>query len=94
MVSGSRDAAVVVLRDLRPLDRRKTYQMWLVDVSNRARSIGLTNGRSAQPTIVEGGVAGQTSFAVTVEPRGGSEQPTVSPTGGLEPVVHLDLPVA
>ncbi len=94
MVSGRRDAAVIVLRDLRPLDRGKTYQMWLIDRSNTARSIGLTNGRASRPTVVDGGVTGQTDFAVTVEPRGGSDRPTLPPAGGLEPVVHLDLPVA
>ncbi|MGC4943533.1 anti-sigma factor [Kribbella sp. DT2] len=92
MVSSSRDAAVVLLRDLPPLDHGRTYQLWLVDDANTARSIGLTSGGSTRPTIVTGGVSGQTDFAVTVEPRGGSDHPTLPPAGGLEPAVHLDLP--
>ncbi|MEV8372118.1 anti-sigma factor [Kribbella sp. NPDC056861] len=89
VLSGRKDAAVVLVRDLKPLTSRQTYQLWLIDGAQNARSIGLTDGRSLKPTVVTGGIAGQVAFSVTVEPRGGSVRPTVPATGELQPVVPL-----
>jgi anti-sigma-K factor RskA len=90
VLSGRQDAAVVLIRDLKPLTGHKTYQLWLIDGSQNARSIGLTDGKSLKPTVVTGGVAGQVAFGVTIEPRGGSVRPTMPASGGLQPVVPLD----
>jgi anti-sigma-K factor RskA len=89
VVSKQKDAAVVLVRGLKPLQGRKTYQLWLVDSAKHARSIGLTNGRSLQPTVVTGGVSDQVAFSVTVEPDGGSAQPTAPADGVPQPVVNL-----
>ncbi|MEV6418108.1 anti-sigma factor [Kribbella sp. NPDC051718] len=89
VLSRQQDAAVVVVRDLKPLTGRKTYQLWLVDGSHNARSIGLTDGKSLTPTVVTSGVAGKETFGVTIEPRGGSARPTL-PAGDLQPVVQLN----
>ncbi|GAA0963531.1 anti-sigma factor [Kribbella koreensis] len=89
VLSSRQDAAVVLIRDLKPLPGHQTYQLWLIDAAHHARSIGLsTAGTTLRPTVVNGGVSGQTDLAVTVEPDGGSATPTV-PSGGLQPVVPL-----
>ncbi len=94
VLSGQQGAAVVLIRDLKPLTGGKTYQMWLIDASHNARSIGLTDGKSLRPTVVTGGVTGKVAFAVTVEPYGGSSHPTLPSSGSLEPVVQLPAPTA
>jgi anti-sigma-K factor RskA len=90
VLSGHNDAATVVVRDLEPLKGHKTYQLWLIDGAQRARSIGLTDGKSVRPTVVTGGVNGNVAFGVTVEPRGGSASPTLPAAGPLQPVVNLE----
>lgn len=92
VLSGHTDAAVVLVRDLKPLTGRKTYQMWLINGSHQARSIGLTNGKSIRPTVVTAGVTGSVAFGITIEPQRGSTYPTLPTTGGLQPVVRLDTP--
>lgn len=71
-----RDAAVVLLRDLRKPPDGRTYQLWLMDQSQAARSIGLAEGGSSQ-TLVDGGVADKVAFGLTIEPAGGSRSPTL-----------------
>jgi anti-sigma-K factor RskA len=89
VLSKQQDAAVVLVRDLKPLQGRKTYQLWFVDAAKQARSIGLTDGASLQPAVVTGGVSDQVAFSVTVEPDGGSARPTLPADGVPQPVVNL-----
>ncbi|WP_020385201.1 anti-sigma factor [Kribbella catacumbae] len=89
VMSQQQDAAVVLVRGLKPLTGRKTYQLWLIDGSRNARSIGLTDGKSPHPTVVNGGVAGKVALGVTIEPRDGSTTPTLPSGGVLQPVVQL-----
>ncbi|WP_328325679.1 anti-sigma factor [Kribbella sp. NBC_00382] len=79
MVASSRgDAAVVVLSSLPALPSEKTYQLWLIDKSKAAHSIGLAEASSSSQTkILAGGVTGKVAFGITVEPKGGSRQPTM-----------------
>jgi anti-sigma-K factor RskA len=75
VASPGRDAAVVVLSGLPALPSKKTYQLWLIDSSKAAHSVGLAS--SSQTKILAGGVTGKVAFGVTVEPEGGSQQPTM-----------------
>ncbi|MFK4087720.1 anti-sigma factor domain-containing protein [Kribbella sp. NPDC020789] len=77
VMSARADAAVVVLHDLRKPPSGKVWQMWLMDASQKARSIGLTSGDIT--TVVQGNVVGQTTFGLTEEPAGGSPKPTTEP---------------
>ncbi|MET7279452.1 anti-sigma factor [Kribbella sp. NPDC005582] len=77
VMSARADAVVVVLHDLRKPPSGKVWQMWLMDASQKARSIGLTSGDVA--TVIQGGVVGQTTFGLTEEPAGGSPKPTTDP---------------
>ncbi|WBQ03875.1 anti-sigma factor [Kribbella sp. CA-293567] len=94
VLSVRQDAAVVLVRDLKPLASRMTYQLWLIDGAQNARSIGLTDGKSLRPAVVTGGVTSGVAFGVTVEPRGGSSRPTLPSRGGLQPVLPLGTPTA
>ncbi|CRK58725.1 FIG111991: hypothetical protein [Alloactinosynnema sp. L-07] len=67
----------------------KTYQVWLIGDSPAPKSIGVfepdQNGRAA---LVDGsGVHDAKAIGVTVEPDGGSDQPTTPP------VMEMTLPV-
>ncbi len=94
VLSAHQDAAVVLVRGLKPLTGRRTYQLWLIDGSHNARSIGLTDGKSLHPTVISHGTTGKVAFGVTIEPRGGSARPTLPSGGDLEPVVQLSTSTA
>ena len=58
----------------------KTYQLWYIDASGSARSAGLvttSDGNSTQ--LLQGTINGATTVGMTVEPSGGSTQPTTKP---------------
>jgi hypothetical protein len=63
----------------------KVYQLWLIGAGhNKIRSEGLLvthNGRSG-PTLISGVLRGDT-FGITLEPPGGTVQPTVTPIVGI-----------
>ncbi|MEU4396796.1 anti-sigma factor [Kribbella sp. NPDC023855] len=78
VASNRRDAAIVVLRDLRQLPADQTYQLWLIDTSKTAHSIGFAGDMTHDQTkIIAGGVTGKVAFGLTVEPAGGSAKPTM-----------------
>jgi anti-sigma-K factor RskA len=73
--------ALVITDGLTPLDASaKTYQMWALH-GDQAESIGLmqadTRGHAA--TVVSFDAARTGAIAITIEPAGGSPQPTSSP---------------
>jgi anti-sigma-K factor RskA len=85
--SASRHQMVLTTSGLPPLTAGKVYQLWLIGKKhvNLIRSEGLlavsANGGSG-PVLISGALAGDT-FGVTVEPPGGSIQPTVPPIVGI-----------
>ncbi len=71
---------------LPPLTAGKVYQLWLIGHKpNKIRSEGLLaiphHGRTG-PVLISGVLAGDI-FGVTVEPAGGTIQPTVNPIVGI-----------
>jgi len=72
---------VVTASGLPPLKAGKVYQLWLIGAhGNRIRSEGLLavhNGRSG-PVLISGVLKGDL-FGITLEPPGGTIQPTVAP---------------
>jgi anti-sigma-K factor RskA len=86
VVSRERGRAVFVAAGLPALPAARTYQLWVVDRSG-TRSAGLVEvgagGRVAR--LLDGRVTGHERVAMTVERRGGAEQPT------SEPVMVVDL---
>ena len=79
--SASRHQIVVTTRGLPALRAGKVYQLWLIGSNgNRIRSEGLLvlhNGRTG-PVLISGVLSGDI-FGVTLEPAGGTVQPTVKP---------------
>ncbi|WP_030677295.1 anti-sigma factor [Streptomyces sp. NRRL B-1347] len=86
VVSGSRDRAALLTSGLAEPPRGKVYQLWFDD-KGAMRSAGLMDpGRAATATLMKGPVGDATGMGITVEPAGGSPEPT-SP-----PVALVDLP--
>lgn len=77
VVSSSRGQLMFASSDLRPLGASKTYEMWLIGPDG-ARSAGLLDGGGARTALLA--MPGDAArFGVTVEPAGGSDQPTTTP---------------
>ncbi|PKT68090.1 anti-sigma factor [Streptomyces populi] len=79
VVSASRDRAVFAVSRMAPPPGGKVYQLWFAD-GGKMRSAGLMDpGRSSQAVLMQGAVDGASGIGVTVEPAGGSKQPTSAP---------------
>jgi anti-sigma-K factor RskA len=83
VASASEGRAVVTLSGLGALPDGRVHQLWLMRPSVQPRSLGLFHGDT--PLVTSGLTKAATSLAVTVEPAGGSAQPT------SQPVVQLAL---
>ncbi|GII03365.1 anti-sigma factor [Planobispora takensis] len=90
VISRSRDRLVFVSSGLSPLPESSTYQLWRIGPSGTT-SAGLlrpdASGGDPPPVVVEG-IGGTATMGVTVEPAGGSRQPTSTP------LIMLTLPEA
>ncbi|WP_333735716.1 anti-sigma factor [Streptomyces sp. IBSBF 2806] len=79
VVSHSRDRAVFVVSGMARPPGGKVYQLWFDD-GGTMRSAGLMDpGRRDQAVLMQGGVDRASGMGVTVEPGGGSKQPTTTP---------------
>ncbi len=80
VLSASRGEAVLLVDGMAPAPQDHTYELWLLD-EEAATSAGLfdvdADGRSLQ--LIDGDLAGAGAVGVTVEPEGGSPQPTTEP---------------
>lgn len=73
--SKSKDSAVIVASELPALKGSKVYQVWLVkDDFPRSQGVFQTSG-----AMIMKGLVGVDHVAITVEPKGGSQQPTTAP---------------
>jgi anti-sigma-K factor RskA len=73
--------AVVTTADLPSLPGTRVYQLWVMTSSGAARSAGLltvTSAGSTTPVLADGVRSGD-EFGITVEPAGGTAQPTTTP---------------
>jgi anti-sigma-K factor RskA len=80
VVSRSLGKVAYTTAGLPPLPRSKVYQLWLLGPP-RTRSAGLLPPPVAGRTVplLAAGLASGDSFGVTVEPAGGTAQPTTAP---------------
>jgi anti-sigma-K factor RskA len=78
IVSPSRNAAVAVLDGLPDPGADKDYQLWMIDAA--PRDVGVIPGGTGRQYIA--GLA--PTFAVTVEPAGGSASPSLPPVGQIK----------
>ncbi len=73
------DRAVLVAEDMPPAPEGKTYQIWVIK-GDTPRPSGLFEAEgNSIAAVVEKTVEGADAVAVTVEPEGGSKQPTTDP---------------
>jgi anti-sigma-K factor RskA len=73
--SASKDSAVIVASNLPALTHSRVYQVWLVkDDSPASQGTFASSG-----TMIMKGLHGVDHVAITVEPKGGSKQPTTAP---------------
>ncbi|MEU9138829.1 anti-sigma factor [Streptomyces sp. NPDC048404] len=77
VASASERRAVVTLSGLGTPSGGRVHQLWLMRPNEKPRSLGLFDGDT--PLVADELNTNATSLAVTVEPHGGSEQPTTSP---------------
>ncbi|MFJ9544447.1 anti-sigma factor domain-containing protein, partial [Streptomyces sp. NPDC101225] len=78
-VSRSRDRAVFTVSGMTAPPAGKVYELWFDD-GGTMRPAGLMNpGRGNQAVLMTGAVDGASGMGVTVEPTGGSRQPTSAP---------------
>jgi len=86
-VSESRDEMAVDTRDLPELDAQHVYQIWTVHGADMVSAAILSNPESGAAMGLPNGA---TEVAMTVEPSGGSEQPTTAPIVQLDPYDVLE----
>lgn len=77
--STTQDSAVLFARDLPNPGKDKVYQVWMITGSSpTSQGTFVDHG-----TMVMKGVSGADQVAVTIEPKGGSEQPTTPPVATI-----------
>lgn len=86
VASADRDRAVFLASGMAAPPRDKVYQLWFDD-GGTMRSAGLMDpGRTGQAVLMRGPVNDAAGVGITVEPAGGSKQPT------SEPIVLMEMP--
>lgn len=85
VVSRSEGAAVIVTEDMAPAPDGKVYELWLQTPDGEMEPAGLMPDDPDATVLLEGDATEATGVGVTVEPDGGSPQPT------SEPVLLLEL---
>jgi anti-sigma factor RsiW len=80
VVSRSEARAVFAADDLPALAEDKVYELWYAAEAGDLRPAGLLPGTAEQPSrVLEGPLAGAVAVGITIEPAGGSRQPTTDP---------------
>ncbi|MBG0739474.1 anti-sigma factor [Paeniglutamicibacter antarcticus] len=83
-ISGSKDGAVVTMDGVSAPPPGKVYQMWLIPKNGSAPiSQGTMDAAALSKSATITGVDAASAFAVTVEPDGGSQKPTLPPLAAL-----------
>lgn len=81
VVSRRRDAALVVIDNGRDPGAGRTYQLWTVRADHGRTTFvpDRTFDRPNGPIILTGDIRSAAALGITVEPEGGSRQPTTTP---------------
>ncbi|WP_187776306.1 anti-sigma factor [Antrihabitans cavernicola] len=84
--SKSKDAAILLMDNVAPPTDGKVFQMWFITGNNAPVSAGILDAAQVSPassTVVKG-LGNASKLALTVEPSGGSAQPTTTPFIALD----------
>jgi len=82
--SQQRGQAVLVADGLTPPPSGQTYQIWYLDSSGAATSAGFVPEGEHSAVLLQGSPANAAAVGVTLEPSGGSAQPTTKPVLAVE----------
>ncbi|QKW10465.1 anti-sigma factor [Streptomyces sp. NA04227] len=84
VVSRERDRAVFAADGLPRPEGGRVYQLWFDD-GGRMRPAGLLDANgNARPVLMDGRIGSATGMGITVEPAGGSPQPTSRPVAVMQ----------
>lgn len=83
--SKSQDKAVITTDDMVNAPAGKDHELWFIMPGDRFVSAGLMPDLADQTVVLDGAAADALAVGITVEPDGGSEQPTT------EPIALFDL---
>ena len=76
--------AVLVTEDMAAPPRGKTFELWLQDESGAMVPAGLMDSPGNNKVLLKGDAAKATGVGITVEPEGGSKEPTTEPIALFE----------
>ncbi|HEY3870714.1 MAG TPA: anti-sigma factor [Actinocrinis sp.] len=76
--SRERNEAAVAFTGLASAPTGRIYQLWLMTPDGKARSVGLMPSTPSAPIVING-LTGEVQVGMTIEPAGGSIQPTTTP---------------
>ena len=76
--------AVLVTRDMAAPPAGKTFELWLQDESGAMTPAGLMKNPGDNKVLLRGDAAEATGVGITVEPEGGSKEPTTEPIALFE----------
>lgn len=77
--STSLQKAVIVTSGMAQPPTGKVFQLWLQDATGHMTSAGLMPGGGDQVVVLSGDASHSKGAGITVEPAGGSDQPTTNP---------------
>ncbi|NYE36514.1 anti-sigma-K factor RskA [Nocardioides cavernae] len=77
--SKSHDRAVISTEDMVAAPDGKDYELWLMSPDGAFTSAGLMPDEADQTLVLDGSAADAAAVGITVEPDGGSKQPTSDP---------------
>jgi hypothetical protein len=89
IVNGEKNSAILILSNLPELEQGKTYQIWLIQPNNGRVNAGLFDANRADGITIAS-LNSSDSFqayigiGITIEPAGGSDQPTGPKVFGVE----------
>jgi anti-sigma-K factor RskA len=87
MMSKTLDKGIFLAFNMPPTPANKTYQAWAIgDAGARSLGVLVSAGNNSTAPVVMNTLGGATKIGVTVEPAGGSKQPTTTP------LMLFDLP--
>lgn len=82
--SESLGKAVIATEDMVPAPSGKVYELWLQSEEGEMVPAGLMPDKPDQTVVLEGDAAEATGVGITVEPEGGSPEPTSPPIALFE----------
>lgn len=79
VVSRSEGRAVIITEDMAPAPDGKVYELWLQEPSGHLQPAGLMPDERDATVLLDGDASDAIGVGITVEPAGGSKQPTTEP---------------